>query len=81
MTLTVLDNEMTKEGLTLPHSYVVQYWESGTGSLAKTETFQDRWSRIETWDLPASHVVTTANDGGLSVRTIKFSGHKLLKKP
>jgi hypothetical protein len=78
MTITVLDNETNREGQFLPHSYVVQYWDAGTGKLQSTETIQERWQRAGSWDLPALHSVLTASDGGLSVRAVRFSQPKLL---
>jgi lysophospholipase L1-like esterase len=86
MTITVLDNERNPEGLFLPHSYTVQYWEAATGALRRTETVQERWRRVGAWDLPATHTVTTASEAGLSVRSFTLTGHQLLaqdagKKP
>jgi hypothetical protein len=77
MTITVLDNETNREGRFLPHSYVVQYWDAATGKLQSTETIQERWQRVGSWDLPVLHSVLTASDGGLSVRSVRFSQHKL----
>jgi hypothetical protein len=76
-TITILENEKNKEGLFLPHSYVVQYWDPESGDLRRTETVQDRWIRSGTWDLPKSHMVTTASESGLSVRNAVLSSHKL----
>ncbi len=78
MTITVLDNETNREGHFLPHSYVVQYWDAATGKLQSTETIQERWQRVGSWDLPALHSVMTASDGGLSVRSVRFSQTQLL---
>jgi hypothetical protein len=79
LTITVLENDRNADGRFLPRSYAVQYWESGTGRLLRTETVQDRWRRIDSWDLPAVHTVTTATDAGLSVRTFTLTGHQLLR--
>ena len=57
MTITVLDNETNPEGRFLPHSYVVHYWDAATGKLKSIETFQERWQRIGSWDLPTLHSV------------------------
>jgi hypothetical protein len=80
MTITTLDNDRNAEGKFLPRSYVVQYWEAGTGRLVRTETVQDRWQRAGSWDLPATHSVTTASEAGLSVRTFTLSNHELRRK-
>lgn len=79
MTITVLDNERNADGLFLPHSYTVQYWDASTGELKRTETIQDRWQRVGSWDLPAQHTVSTATAAGLSVRSFTLSKHELLK--
>jgi hypothetical protein len=79
MTITVLDNEKNREGRFLPRSYVVQFWDAATGALRNSETVQDRWTRVGDWDLPASHVVTSASGAGLAIRSFRLSGHQLLK--
>jgi len=81
MTLSVLVNEANSEGLVLPRQYVVHYWDVESGRLIRTETIQDQWVRTGLWDLPRSHAVATASDGGMSLRTVTLSGHALLKKP
>jgi hypothetical protein len=79
MTITVIDNDQNKEGLFLPRSYTVQYWDAATGELKRTETVQDRWQRVGAWDLPARHTVTTASPAGVSVRTFTLTKHELQK--
>ena len=78
MTINILENETNPDGNILPHSYIVQYWDAATGRLLSTETIQERWQRVGSWDLPASHSVTTASDGGLSVRSVRFTRPTLL---
>jgi hypothetical protein len=73
MTITVIDNETNSEGRVLPHSYVVTYWDASSGKLNRVQTFQERSQRKGSWDLPVFRSVTTASDGGLSVRTVEFS--------
>jgi hypothetical protein len=80
MTITVLDNDRNAEGLFLPRSYTVQFWDAATGDLRRTETVQDRWQRLGTWDLPARRTVTTATATGLSVRSFTLTKHELAKK-
>lgn len=79
MTITVLDNERNRDGLFLPHSYTVQYWDAATGALKRTETVQERWQRVGSWDLPVLHTVTAATETGLAVRSFTLSKHALLK--
>jgi hypothetical protein len=80
MTLSVLSNEENRERLVLPRQYMVHYWDAESGRLVRTDTIQDHWVRIGRWDLPRSHAVATASDGGMSIRTVTLSGHKPLKK-
>jgi hypothetical protein len=79
MTITVLDNERNADGLFLPHSYTVQYWDAATGEPGRTETVQDRWTRVGAWDLPSAHTVTSASAAGLAVKSFRLSQHQLLK--
>jgi hypothetical protein len=79
MTITVLDNDRNADGQFLPRSYTVQYWDAATGDLRRTETVQDRWLRAGTFDLPASHMVSTANESVLTVRRFVLTKHALLK--
>jgi hypothetical protein len=78
MTITVLENERNREGRYLPRSYLVHYWDASTGDLDRVEAVQDRWKRLDAWDLPAEHTVTTSSDAGLSVRSITLTEPKRL---
>ncbi len=80
MTLTILDNDKNPEGLFLPRSYTVQYWDAATGDLKRTESIQQRWQRVGTLDLPVQHTVAVGSESGLSVRSFTLSKHELLKK-
>jgi hypothetical protein len=79
MTITVLDNERNADGLYLPHTYTVQYWDAATGEPRRTETVQDSWRRVGRYDLPIEHTVTNASAAGLAVRSFRLSKHQLLK--
>jgi len=79
MTITVLDNDKNKEGQFLPRSYTVQYWDAATGQLQRTETIQDRWTRVGAWDLPTLHQVVTSSSAGQSMKMMNLSWHELLK--
>jgi Protein of unknown function (DUF3386) len=78
MTITVLDNDKNADGRFLPHSYVVNYWDAATGKLNRVETFQERWQRFGTWDLPVMRSILTSSDAGLSVKDLEFSKHSIL---
>jgi hypothetical protein len=77
MTITVLDNDANAEGKFLPRSYTVQYWDEQTGQPLRTETVQDRWTRVGGFDLPERHTVTTASADGFSVKSFRLSKHHL----
>jgi hypothetical protein len=79
MTITVLDDAKNAEGKQLPRSYTVQYWNADDGTLERTESISNRWTRVGRYDLPASIIVTAATKAGLSVRSIQFSNHQLAK--
>jgi hypothetical protein len=79
MTITVLDDMKNAEGKQLPRSYTVQYWNADDGTLERTESISNRWTRVGPYDLPASVIVTTASKAGLSVRSIQFSHQQLAK--
>jgi hypothetical protein len=79
MTITVLDNERNADGLFLPRSYTVQYWDAATGDLKRTETVQDRWQRVGSWDLPGQRTVSVASGSGLSVRRFTLTKHEIEK--
>ena len=78
MTITVLDSDKNAEGRFLPHSYVVNYWDAGTGKLNRVETFQERSQRVGSWDLPVMRSILTASESGLSVKVVTLSKHALL---
>jgi hypothetical protein len=63
----------------LPRSYVVRYWDAATGRLLRTETAQESWQRVGSWDLPVERTITTATDAGLSVRRFTLTKHELQK--
>jgi hypothetical protein len=75
-TITVLDNTPNAEGQSLPHSYLVHYWDAATGRLDRVETVQEAWSRVGKWDLPTRHTVTTSSASGFSVRDVTLSEHQ-----
>jgi Protein of unknown function (DUF3386) len=79
MTITVLDDLHNAEGKQLPRSYTVQYWKADDGSLERTDSISNRWSRVGRYDLPASITVLTASNAALSVRTVQLANHKLAR--
>jgi hypothetical protein len=81
MTIITLDNQTNREGKLLPTSYVVQYWDDATGRLRRVESFEDRWERVGSWDLPSVRTVTTASDAGQSIRGFRLSELRLRSAP
>lgn len=79
MTITVLDNDVNADKKFLPRSYTVQYWSAADGQLQRTETIQNRWARVGSWDLPTQLTVLTASGAGQGVKSMTFSQHRLLK--
>lgn len=80
MTITVLDNDKNADGRFLPRSYTVQYWDAATGQLQRTESVQNRWTRVGAWDLPAAVTSLTSGPGGQRVKILTITGHRLLEK-
>jgi hypothetical protein len=80
VTITVLDNDRNPDGAFLPRSYSVQTWDTASGKLLETETVQNRWQRVGSFDLPTLHQATTASDLGQVIRTIQLTDHALLTK-
>ena len=76
----MLDNRPNAEGKSLPRSYSVQYWDGKSGKLLRTQSVQNRWTRVGRFDLPTRLTVTTASQTGLNVRSLRLAKHKLLVK-
>jgi hypothetical protein len=79
MTITIIENDLNADKKFLPRSYTVQYWDAKTGALQRSESIQNRWTRVGTLDLPTELTVTTASAAGQSVKTMTLSQHKLQK--
>jgi hypothetical protein len=79
MTITILDNDINTDKKFLPRSYTVQYWNAATGQLQRTETIQNRWTRVGAWDLPTQLTVLTASAAGQGVKSMTLSQHRLPK--
>jgi hypothetical protein len=79
MTITVLDNDLNADKKFLPRSYTIHYWNAKTGVLERTETNQNRWTRVGSWDLPAHVSVAATSSSGQSVKSMTISQHRLAK--
>ena len=78
MTITVLDNDLNADKKYLPRSYIVHYWDAASGKLEYTETIQNRWTRLGSWDLPTQLTVQTSSSQGQGVKTMTLREHRLL---
>jgi hypothetical protein len=85
-TITVVENRLNAEKQFLPVSYVVNYWDLKSQNLLRSQTHHDTWTRVGSFDLPETVLVVTATGNGsgdaagkLQARSLKLSGHKLLK--
>lgn len=94
--ITVLKNHLTPEKKFLPTTYVVNTWNARTDQLISSMSFQEAWTRIGNYDLPATLLIVTArgaaparaasaaDDGGqsdlLDVRELRFRHYKLIEK-
>jgi hypothetical protein len=85
--ITVLESRLNEEKKYLPVCYVVNSWEGKTDALASSATFHHTWERVGAYDLPATLLEVTAKPGApkegttgaQSGRSLKLSGHELLK--
>jgi hypothetical protein len=75
--IIVLENQTNKEGKFLPANFIVQYWDTKTGNLQKSEATTQSWLRIGRFDLPATVRVVTAGKE-LSAKSLTLSNHNLL---
>ena len=53
-TITVMENEVNKEGKFLPVCFVVNTWDAKTNALTSSETHHQTWKRVGAFDLPES---------------------------
>jgi hypothetical protein len=77
-TINVEDSTLTQDNKYLTTRYTVFYFNPQDGKLTNVESFSDTHVRIGQADLPASRRIISAENGGVSVRTLTFSNHRLL---
>ena len=76
--ITVMENEVNKEGEFLPDCFVVNTWDVKTNALAGSETHRQTWKRVGAFDLPESILVVAAKDNGKQeARSLKLSNLQL----
>ena len=77
-TITVMENEVNKEGKFLPACFVVNTWDAKTNALTSSETHHQTWKRVGGFDLPEGLLVVTATaDGKQEARSLKLSNFQL----
>ncbi len=79
-TISVFSVHRNKEGRTLPESYSVSSWDK-TGALNSNSTVRAEWTRVGSFDLPASRTIVTAKKDSLSNVRFEFSNHQLTQPP
>jgi hypothetical protein len=77
-TINVEDSTLTQDNKYLTTRYTVFYFNPQDGKLTNVESFSDTHVRIGNADLPASRRIISAENGGVAVRTLTFSNHRLL---
>lgn len=77
-TINVEDSTLTQDDKYLTTRYTVFYFNPQDGKLTNAESFSDTHVRIGHADLPASRRIISAENGGVSVRILTFSNHRLL---
>lgn len=75
-TISVLENYWNKEKTYLPAHYVVNTWDKG-GTLTSSTAHRNTWLRMGDFDLPETASTVNSANGGLTVRQVTFSAHKL----
>ncbi len=75
-TTTVLTTQKTPEGTYLPTSFVITFW-SKDGAISHSDHHTETTTRVGSFDLPSELRVVAATKDGVSVRTLKLTGHKL----
>jgi hypothetical protein len=74
--ITMQENRLSAENQFLPASFVVHYWDAKTGELTRTEANLQTWTRVGSFDLPATARVITATKE-LSTKSLTLTNHRL----
>lgn len=67
-----------REGRALPTHFTVAYWHVEQGRLVRTDIYRDAYVAVAGLQLPASRLVVTADDTGLTYRELRLTAHELL---
>jgi uncharacterized GH25 family protein len=82
--ISVLENRPTAEGKFLSVAFVVNFWNTETGELQRTEAHHQTWTRQGKFDLPLRTTVVTGTrelSGGNArpAQSLTLSNHKLVE--
>ncbi len=70
--ITVLETTPTANGKFLPRTFVVNYFDTKSGTMKRSEAFSDTYQKIAGVWLPASRRIVRAAEGKFTVRIIEF---------
>lgn len=78
-TISVFEINRNPEGKYLPGYYAVHFWNKD-GTLRSSSAVRETWTRVESFDLPATHASVYAASGEQRNLSMTFQNHKLLTK-
>ncbi|MCI0740033.1 MAG: DUF3386 family protein [Gemmataceae bacterium] len=76
-TITVLENQWTKEKQYLPSAYVVNTWDAKSGVLKSSVSHHNAWTRIGAFDLPTTTLTVRVTPEGIEAQRLTFSNYKV----
>jgi hypothetical protein len=79
-TISVFEVNRNAEGKYLPGYYTVNFWNKD-GSLRTSTAVHETWTRVGSFDLPATHASVTAGKDEHKNVSMTFTNHKLNPKP
>ena len=76
--ITIHEHTQASDGRTLPAVFTVAFWDTAQGRLSHTDEYLDRYIEVGGVHLPAERRILRVDDEGITVRTMRLSGHTLL---
>jgi len=77
-TINVEESAVTQDKKHLTTKYTVYYFSPEDGKLKNVESFTDTHVRVGACDLPATRRIIAFENGGVVVKNLTLTGHKLL---
>jgi hypothetical protein len=77
-TINVEDSAVTQDKKYLTTKYTVYYFSPEDGKLKNVESFTDTHVRVGAADLPATRRIIAFENGGVIVKSLTMTGHRLL---